>query len=212
MEAADKVSMDIFYTHYSKFFLVWSNVMSGHMETAGTQIAPISSYSESNGSHLINDVLLLLKGIILIDKGEIRKGMSIIDDQLQEQRKKDNTGFIPSIILTKGMVYLEILKNENPIRPMTVIKNIGFMIKNVPQAEKKGVANFKRAIESAQEIGAIGTVGQAHLGIGTIHALKQRPELAKDHLKQAIHIFEKTGAYAFLKQAQQHLESLNSPD
>ena len=208
MEAADKVSIDTFYSHYSQFFLAWSNVIGGRIQVAEPLIDPLANFFGPNGSHLMNDVVSMLKGIILINKGEMKKGMTIIKDQLQQQREKDHKGFIPMVILTIGMVYLEIIKGEKPIRPMTIIKNIGFIVQNVPQAEKKALAQYTRAIETAQEIGALGIVGQAYNDIGKIHAIKKRYQLAKDHFEQAIYIFEKVGAYAYLEQARRELARL----
>ena len=210
METADKVSIDTFYNHYSQSFLVWSKVIGGHMQDAEPLIAPLTEFFKPNGSLMINDVLLLLEGIILIDKGDIKKGMAIVNNQLQLQREKGQKGLVPVIFLTIGMVYLEIIKGEKPIAPMTVIKNIGFILQNVPQAANKAINHYRHAIETAQEVGALGIVGQAHRDIGKIHALKKRYQLAEEHFEEALHIFEKVGAYGFAEQVRNEIAEVES--
>ena len=150
----------------------------------------------------------MLSGAIHIDKGEMNKGMAMIKTQLQSQMTKERRGIFPLIHYTLARISLEILKGEKPIRPTTVMKNIGFILQNVPQAEKKAMAQYPQAIEAGQEVGAIGIVGQALHDLGKIHALKKRFPLAREHFEKALTIFEEVGAYVFLKQTLRELEAL----
>ncbi|GEM_PF-187233 len=208
MESADQVSVDTFYSHYSQIFLSFASVLGGQTVVAERLLPSLSAYFAPNGSHLINDVAELLTGIIQIVKGDMKRGMTMITRQLQKQREKEHRGYIPLILYTIGMVYLEMIKGEKPIRPMMVMKNIGFIFQHVPQAEKKALAHYHQTIRVAEETGAMGFIGQAHADIGRIHEIKKRYPLAQEHFEKAARIFEDVGAYAFLAQARAHLEAL----
>ena len=78
----------------------------------------------------------------------------------------------------------------------TIIRNFGFLIKNVPFASKKAEDHFNKAIEVAKEIRARGVLGQAYLDLGQLHKSKKRNEAAKECMSEAIQIFEETEGFA----------------
>jgi tetratricopeptide (TPR) repeat protein len=87
-------------------------------------------------------------------------------------------------------------------------KNVGFILKNVPSAAKKGLEHLNRAIEVAKEIGAKGIEGQAYLGLGRLHEIKGRSDQARDCFSKAIQIFKECEAEIYLKKANEAFESL----
>jgi len=107
-----------------------------------------------------------------------------------------------------GKVYLEIIKGEKAIGLTTIVKNFGFILKNVPTAVKKAEYHFHKAIELAEKIGSTGTIGQSHLDLGTIYKIKKKNAQAIEHLEKAIPIFKETGAYVYLEQAEEALATL----
>ena len=107
-----------------------------------------------------------------------------------------------------GKIYLEINKGEKKIGFATIVKNLGFILKNVPTAMKKAEYHYGRAITLAENIGAKGTIGQAHLDLGVIYKIKKKNAKAINHFEKAIPIFKETGAYVYLKQAEEALASL----
>ena len=82
-------------------------------------------------------------------------------------------------------------------------------MKNVPTAAKKAEAHLRNVIDAANKIGALGLMGQAHLDLGTLYKIKNRRNQASNNLKKAIEIFQETGAYVFLRQAEKSLASLD---
>ena len=86
-----------------------------------------------------------------------------------------------------------------------VLKNLGFLAKNVPFASKKAENYFNRAIESAKQSGAKGILGQVYLDLGLLHKAKKRNSMAGKCISEAISIFEEIGAEVRLKQAKDAL-------
>ena len=90
-----------------------------------------------------------------------------------------------------------------------MLKNIGFLIKNVPGASKKAEDHFRQTIEVAKEIGANGLLGPAYLDLSLLHKAKKRKDSARECVSEAIKIFEECGAEIYLKQAREELASLD---
>ena len=122
--------------------------------------------------------------------------------------ERSGKGLYPVVELTLGKIFSEIIKGNKSINFMKMIKNFGFIVKNVPFAEKYAIRQYDLVIKSAQKIGAVGYVGQAHLELGIIHKLKNRIDQATKHFEMAIPIFKETGAYMFLKEAEEALASV----
>jgi hypothetical protein len=52
-------------------------------------------------------------------------------------------------------------------------KNIGFLVKNILFVSKKAEYHFNKAIEVSKNIGAIGYLGQAYLGLASLLMLRR---------------------------------------
>jgi tetratricopeptide (TPR) repeat protein len=89
-----------------------------------------------------------------------------------------------------------------------IARNIGFLVKNVPFADRKAEAHFKRAIEVARAIGAKSLLGQVKFDLGLLHHAKKRPEQARQCIHEAILLFEECRAEAFAERAKNALSDL----
>jgi tetratricopeptide (TPR) repeat protein len=103
---------------------------------------------------------------------------------------------------------LQIVLGEGELSVAVMVKNFGFLIKNVPFAAKKAEAHFIKAIETAREVGMIGLLGHIYLDLGILHRAKHRTEKARECLTQAIQCFEECEAETFLEKAREVAASL----
>lgn len=78
-----------------------------------------------------------------------------------------------------------------------MLKNLGFPVKTVPFATRRAEGHFTKAIEVAHEIGAKGTQAPAHLDLGNLHKAKKRNGQAREHLTEAVKLFEQCEAEIF---------------
>jgi hypothetical protein len=88
------------------------------------------------------------------------------------------------------------------------MKNVGFLIKNLPFAWRKAEKHYKRAIEVSNEIGAKGILGQAYLDLGILYKLKKRNKQSMECIQKASQAFEQCNAVLFSEQADKILTSL----
>jgi tetratricopeptide (TPR) repeat protein len=97
---------------------------------------------------------------------------------------------------------------ENLCELVQLVENFGFLIRNVPFATKKAAYHFSKAIKIANEIGAKSMLGQAHFNLGLLFKTKKETERAKEHISEAIKIFEICQADVYLKNANKAMASL----
>jgi len=134
--------------------------------------------------------------------------LKMIEDVKQSCLKNERRWYYGLTEYVLGKVYLQIVEGAGPTSLSTIAKNIGFLIKNVPFADKKAELHFNKAIDTAKEIGAKGFLGLAYLDLGLLHKAKKRKDQAKECISEAVQLFEQCEADVYLKQARELLASL----
>jgi len=204
---AVNVAEDPFYTQWPRAFVGLCCIMNDQINKAEEALNEVSSYLQNYGCEIFSPAVMPFVGIVLINKGEMSKGLKTIEE-IQEYCREKNWGW--GIALSEyvlGNLYYQIAYGEKPAMSI-VLKNLGFLAKNVPFASKKAENYFNKAIESAKEFGAKGILGQVYLDLGLLHKAKKRNNSAGKCISEAINIFEQIGAEVRLKQAKDALSSL----
>ena len=103
---------------------------------------------------------------------------------------------------------MQIIEGADPLKPLILARNIGFLLKNVPFADKKAETHLNKAVEIAVAIGAKSILAPAYLDLGLLHKAKKRFKQAKVYILKAVGIFEELEAEIYLKQANEALKGL----
>ncbi len=191
-----------------RILLGMSYVSCGQIEAAENTLEEVMRTDFNFGDEIIGTAANALLGIVSIAKGELSQGVRIVEDQIRIFFENDSRYRYAMSKYMLGRVYLHILQRSSSVDLAALIKNIGFVVRNVPFASKKAEHHFSKAIEVAKEIGAKGVLGQAYFGLGLLHRTKKRTGKARECISEAVNIFEETGAEVFLKQAKEALMSL----
>ncbi len=207
---AKEVACDPFYSLLSELYLGLAFAQSDCMEEVVKIIEKSIPYCDAFGNEQVGDLFYSLSGFVLLDKGNLGQGLTTIKETMTTYSSNNRKSMLPIVEQMIGKIYLKIIKGEKKLGPLTILNNIGFIIQNVPFAVQKAEYHYGRAITLAEEIGAVGTIGQAHLDLGTIYKIKKKNAKAIEHLEKAIPIFKETGAYVYLEQAEDTLASLKS--
>jgi len=168
----------------------------------------VLSYSRNVGFESIGSPTAAFLGAIFVAKGDMSNGFKRMEAMRKRWLEIDRRACLPTIEYVIGSIYFQIIEGAAPVSFQTVIKNIGFLIKNVPFAAKKAEYHFNKALELAKEIGADGIMAQSYHRLGLLHRLKKRNDEAKDCFQKAIEIFEELEAEEFLRQSNEALGSL----
>ena len=82
---------------------------------------------------------------------------------------------------------------------------MGFLMRNFLVAGTNAYECLNKSVEVARQIGAIGILGQASLGLGQLYKRRGKKDEAKKYFPEAIEAFERCGAEGYLKQAREAL-------
>jgi L-ribulose-5-phosphate 3-epimerase UlaE len=105
-------------------------------------------------------------------------------------------------------VYLQMTDKDARISPLAMVKNIGFLLTNLPVVNRKVEQHLTKAIELAGAVGARGIKAQALLDYGVYHRSKKRAAKARQCISEAIALFKEGSADMYLKQAREILATI----
>jgi class 3 adenylate cyclase/tetratricopeptide (TPR) repeat protein len=201
------VAEDPFYTQWPRAFVGLCCIMNDQIDKGEEALNEVSSYLQNFGCEIFGPAVIPFVGIVLIKKGNMSKGLKTIEEILEYSKEKNWGWGIALSEYVLGYLYYQFAYGEKPGMSI-MLKNIGFLAKNVPFASKKAENYFKMAIESAKQFGAKGILGQVYLDLGLLHKAKKRTSSARKCISEAINIFEQIGAEVRLKQAKDALASI----
>jgi tetratricopeptide (TPR) repeat protein len=202
------VSVDPIYSLSGKISLGFIYSMHGQLIEIEEEIKEIETFSRNYGYGVWGSPARLMYGAICIAKGRMSHGLKIIEAVQQEYKENGRKFMLGYSEQVLANIYLQILEGAKPASLVTMAKNIGFLLKNVPSAAEKAEKHLHKALEIAEELGSKSVIAWICLDMGRLHKLKNRTQEAKDCVARAIKVFEEIEAEAFLQQAKKTLASL----
>jgi len=207
-EQAIKIAADPFYAEFGRSILGRLYVLNGQIDKAAEILRHILEFSDKFGVEFIEGQAQIFLGVVYIAKGRMTQGFNLLKKGQLSYLENQNVPFYCVSEYVLGKVYLQIVQGSESVNIATIMRNIGFLIKNVPSAAKKAEFHFKKAIEVAREIGAKAILGQVYLDLGLLNKAKKRTDKARKCISKAIEILEACEAIVYLKQAKEALASL----
>jgi len=205
-----QISPDPFYAYLVKVLLGGALLQNNCFQEAEENLMEVIIFSSKFGVDIILSPARLFLAITLIAKGNMNEGLHMLEEVKEHWISTGRKGWLATAELLSGKIYYQIAEGKGPKDISRIIKNAGFLIAHAPFAAKKAEIHYKIAIETAQDIGAKSTLGQAFLDMGLLHQLKNRSDKAHDCINNAIKLFEQCDADLFLIQAKEALESLKN--
>ena len=201
-------TIDPFYSQWARCFLAASYVLNHQFEEAEPHAREVLSYSQENGADSMEQFMSGLLGIVEITKGNLSHGIKMVEAIHQTFIESERKMLVPISLIFLGNVYAQIALGTESITFPMIVKNIGFLARNVPFADKKAEEYFNQAIETAREVSSTGRMAQAYLELGRLHKAKKRTDKARTCLLEAVKVFEEINATVYLQQAREELVSL----
>nr|MDA3916514.1 AAA family ATPase [Deltaproteobacteria bacterium] len=208
-EKAVTVSADPFYKYAFSLSLNFTYLLNNDVKKTEELLRDAMPFFKNNKDIFSGDLAAVANSMVLVVNGRMAEGLKIAKKMEQTFTRQKQLSILMGTRFSLGKVYLKIIQKTVPISILTMLKNIGFIIQNVPTAYKKAIYWYSKTIEIAEETGALGKKAQALLDLGILYRIKKQNSKAKEHLEKAIELFEEVGAYAFLKQAKEELHQLN---
>ena len=178
-EAID-VSADTMYDIFAKTFLGMAYLLNDQIQEAEPHLKEAVGFSKEYEFDYTGMPARLFLGTAIIAKGNINQGFKMIDKAHQSFIREEKKYYVALTEYTLGKIYSQIVEGSASISPLRIARNIGFLVKNVPFADKKAASHFNRAIEIATEIGARSISGPAYLDWGLLQKAKKRKDPARE--------------------------------
>jgi class 3 adenylate cyclase/tetratricopeptide (TPR) repeat protein len=208
IQKAIKVSVDPIYSIGSKMTLGFIHAFSGQLLEIEEEIKQVESFSRDKGYEVWGSPASMLCGINCIAKGQMSRGLKMIEAVRESYKKNGRKYMLANTEYILGNIYLQIVEGAKPTSFLTMAKNIGFLLRNVPSAAEKAEKHLHQVIEIGEEIGSKNTIARAYLDLGLLHKAKKRKDQARECISKAIKLFELCEAEVYLKQAKEALASL----
>jgi tetratricopeptide (TPR) repeat protein len=209
LQKAIQVSLEPQFTCNAKCWLGMSYVAIGKFLEAEKLLDEVMKFTKEFGYEYMEMPAQAFNGFITIIKGDLNKGISIVDNVIQACLKEGMRYRYAQYNHALGKVYLQIARGGGGKKDLSFLaKNIGFLIKTAPLAHHKAEKHFNIAINTAKEIGAKGVLGQSYFDMGRLRQTKGKVAEARKYISDAIHLFEECEADVFLKQAREALAAL----
>ena len=206
-EKAIDVAMDLSYSQFPKATLGLAYFLGGQLQEAENILQSCINFCEKRDMGEFSVICQYSLAPILIAKGHMKQGTELLEKAqktlLKNQRKPQYA--LSEYIL--GEVNSQIATGPKPSLSI-MAKNLGYLVKNVPFATKKAEKKFNKTIELFKEIGAKGLLGQVYLSLGLLYKATKRTDQARQCISKSIDIFRECEAEAYLKQANEALDSL----
>ena len=207
MEQAVEVCIDPLYRAMALGMLLFCLIEKNNMTYADYILKEMLSLLSRLSHKSLEYISVALNGVLLIDKEQMVKGSKNIRTSLKCFYQEDRHGFALLIEYVIAKIYIEIVKGDKSLNMLSIIRNFGFILRDVIGATNKCEAQLKKVLSKAIKVGAIGYIGQANYQLALLYKKKNNRDLACTHFNEAINNFKKSGAYVYLENA---LEGLNS--
>jgi len=207
-QRAVQISIDPLLAYIGKLLIGYSYLGNEELKKAEETLEDVRRFSEASGFEFVRTAARGFQGIVLIAKGNLSQGISMVEDVMKEFLEEGNRYRYALFNYLLGKVYLRIDDRKGPKNLSSLLRNVGFLAKNVSIAGNKAEVYLNEAIAVASEIGANGLLGQAYFELGALYKAKRRTTQARKYVSEAVNVFQQCEAEIYLKQAKEALASL----
>lgn len=201
------IAQDPFYENFPKLYAALCHFLDKNLAESEKMLNDVIPYMHHFGCEIFGPCVAPILGIISISKGEMSRGLKMIEDMRNASIEKEWGYGIAMSEYVLGNLYFQMAYGEKPGN-LSLIKNIGFLARNVPFASKRAEDFLTKAVESAKRFGAKGIQGSASMDLGNLYRIRKRNAQARGCISEAVHVFEEIKAEVYLKKAREALDGL----
>ena len=199
------ISPDPLLSCTAKLALGGAYFLEGDVEEAEKYWVEVHKYCEDHGAGPVGALSRSALSSVFLVKGELSRGVKMGEELIRWHKENESRWRLAYHLCWLGNVYLRMAQSKGSTKFSILARNLRFLMRNILVAGKKAEEYLKKSIEVASQIGAIGILGQASLGLGMLYKTRGSTDEAKKYISEAIEAFEKCGATGYLKQAREAL-------
>jgi len=206
------ISPDPLLSCTAKLALGGAYFLEGDVEEAEKNWVEVHKYCEEHGAGPVGALSRTALSSVYLVKGELSRGVKMGEELIGWHKENENKWRLAHHLCWLGNVYLRMDQKKVSTNLSSLARNIRFFIRNILVAGRKAEEYLKNSVEVASQIGALGLLGQASLGLGVLYKAKGKPDEAEKYILEAIEAFEKCGATGYLKKAKEALTACEVSD
>ena len=173
---------------HPRIHLAIAFIQMNRYDEAEPYLREVLALSEAKGAELTGTPAKALLGVLAFAKGDMARGMGMLEQvgtTWAGRRAYMRMGTLEAIL---GQLYLNLVASQSRVTLGLVARNIGFLARNALTAATVAEAHFKRAISICEESSAIGSLGEANLGLSQLYKATtldvQRPMVPRTTSRQ----------------------------
>ena len=207
-QKAIQLSIDPYLSALSKLFLGMNYANNRQLKEAEETLVDVMSFSERFGIETLKAPAELFRAIVLLIKGDLNKGVQITKGLVNLFLRNRNKYRYAAANYILGKVYLDIVQRVRPVSLSFLVRNLGFLLKNLFYARRNARQYFLKAIDASEQHGYMGVLGQSYFGLGLLYKAVGKSEIAKENLIKAKKLFKDYEANMYLTQVEEELLSM----
>jgi hypothetical protein len=150
------------------------SVQTEQFEEADEILREIIPFCRHLGMDYVLASAQTLHGVVLIAAGQFFRGLHMIEAGLRGLTKNGRLFSRYLLEISLAEIYFQIATRARRLGVWAAVKNLGFILKEVSFAKRKGKAYLNQIIQVGKEVGARGFVqGHAWLNLGLLPAERQ---------------------------------------
>jgi class 3 adenylate cyclase/tetratricopeptide (TPR) repeat protein len=198
-----KTSADPLYTMFPKLFQAIAAIADGDYTTVRKPLEEILEHGRLHGCEVISTPAELFLSVARCSDGNMRKNINTINRILLHWKKNDARWRMLSAELALGEFYLNLRLREARLSPLTIFRNLPFLLTALPSAAGRSLHHYRQAIALAETMGAKGMEGQAYLGMARLFHRQGNHAKAINAIEGALARFEQCDAQGFIRIARE---------
>jgi len=199
------ISPDPLLSCTAKLALGGAYFLEGNVEKAEKNWVEVHKYCEDHGAGPVGALSRTALSSVFLVKGELSRGIRMEEELIGWHEENESRWRLAFHLCWLGNVYLRMAQRKGSTNILFLARNFRFIMRNILVAGRKAEGYLKKSIEVASQIGAIGILGQASLGLGSLYKAKGKTDEAEKFISEAIDAFEKCGATGYLKKSREIL-------
>jgi len=172
-QKAVALSNDPIFSVWPKLVLANFFIQTERFQEADEILREIIPFCQNLGMDYIVLWAQSLYGGVLMSRGHFSRGMKMITAAVRTFNENERFVSLYFLEFALAEIYFQIATRKRPLDFWTVLKNLGFILKEVPFARRKAETYLRKIIQVGQEIGARGFM-QSHAA-HNLELLRQQP-------------------------------------
>ncbi len=192
-------SPDPMLVYTGKFLLGTAYLADNRTGEAIPVLEDVIEYNEIYGMDYIGTISQAFRGAARIATGRVNEGVQLCKTAGNSLLAIGSNYRYANVTLMLGNVYLALSRRKGDAGISFLVRNAGFILKNIFSAAGNAEKYFQETIDVSSRIGATGILGQAYLGMGQLQEELGKRGNAVSYYRMALAAFESCGANEFME-------------